>query len=274
MIFAQMCTLYHQGKVQVQSVSHTSNSSQFNSQQSNSFHVTTSQVNFHPTQEDLSPPDAILGQVWVGNLYWNICIPANSVKVIQGKTSKSARQLSCMIEARSQNNLPMGVMVNHTAVTPTKSKRVPITLMKMNSYNVWIQQPLLAADIVEVDHCPWDYHSTMSCDGGEVQVSFSPVPTPDVQADVISVDVTEAEIKVGETDMTKGGEQGEMPKFGPRPKFNSKDFDFKQELVRLPFPVNIGEVELSLSQQKHFLELVYDHQSVFSLCDEDLSLCD
>ena len=74
--------------------------------------------------------------------------------------------------------------------------------------------------------------------------------------------------------MTNGGEQGERPKFGPRPKFNSKDFDFKQELARLPFPVNIGEVELSVSQQKRFLELVYDHQSIFSLCNEDLGLCD
>ena len=44
--------------------------------------------------------------------------------------------------------------------------------------------------------------------------------------------------------------------------------------MQLPFPVNIGEVELSLSQQKCFLELVYDHQSVFSLCNEDLGLCD
>ena len=101
-----------------------------------------------------------------------------------------------------------------------------------------------------------------------------PVPTPDVQADVLSVSVTETESKAGESVMTKGGEQGERPKFGPRPKFDSKAFDFKQELVRLPFPVNIGEVELSLSQQKHFLELVYDHQSVFSLCNEDLGLCD
>ena len=42
----------------------------------------------------------------------------------------------------------------------------------------------------------------------------------------------------------------------------------------IPFPVNIGEVELSLLQQKHFLELVYDHQSIFSFCDEDLGLCD
>ena len=133
---------------------------------------------------------------------------------------------------------------------------------------------LLAADIVEVDHCPWDYHSNMSHDGNEVQVSFCPVPTPDVQADVLSVSVTKTESKAGESVTTKEGEQGERPKFGPRPKFDSKAFDFKQELVWLPFPVNIEEVELSVSQQKCFLKLVYDHQSIFSLCDEDLGLCD
>ena len=115
-------------------------------------------------------------------------------------------------------------MVNHTTVTPTKSKKVPVTLMNTNSYNVWIKQLLLAADIVEVDHCQWDYHSTMSRDGSEVQVSFCPVPTPDVQADVLSVGVTETETKAGEMVMTNGGEQGERPKFGPRHKFNSKDF--------------------------------------------------
>ena len=112
LIFAQMCTLYHQGKIQVQSVTHASNNSQSNSPKSNSVHITTSQVHFHSRQEDLSPLDAILSQVWVGSPYQNICIPANSVKVVQGKTSKTSRQLFCMIEARSQNNLPMGVMVN------------------------------------------------------------------------------------------------------------------------------------------------------------------
>ena len=181
-----------------------------------------------------------------------------------------------MIEARSQNNLPMGVVVNRIAVTPTKSKRVPVTLLNTNSYNVYIHQQLLAADIVEVDHCQWDYHFTMSHDGNEVQVSFCLVPLPDVQADVFSVGVTETELqpKAGEIVTTKGGEQGERPKFGPRPKFDTKAFDFKEELARLPFPVNIGEVELLLSQQKCFLELVYDHQSIFSLFDEDLGLCD
>ena len=179
-----------------------------------------------------------------------------------------------MIEARSQNNLPLGVVVNRTAATPSKTNKVPITLVNTNSYHVWIKQQLLAADMVEVEHCPWDYHSTMSRDGGEVQVLFQPVPTPDVQADIFSVNTTKTEKEARDKEMTKGGKQEERPKFGPRPKFNSKDYDFKKELVRLPFPLNIGEVELSLSQQKCFLELIYDHQSIFSLCDEDLGLCD
>ena len=137
-----------------------------------------------------------------------------------------------MIEARSQNNLPMGVMVNWTMVTPTKSKAVPVTLLNTNSYNVWIRQSLLAADIVEVEHCPWDFHSTMSHDGNQVQVSFCPVPTLEVWEEVLSFGVTETKSSsnTGTMDMTIREEQGERPKFGPRPKFDSMNFDFKEEL--------------------------------------------
>ena len=108
-----------------------------------------------------------------------------------------------MIEARSQNNLPLGVMVNCTTVTPSKTSKVPVTLVNTNSYHVWIKQQLLEADIVEVEHCPWDYHSTMSHDGGEVQVSFYPVPTLDVQVDILSVGVNKTEKKAGEMDTNK-----------------------------------------------------------------------
>ena len=141
LVFAQMCTLYHQGKAQTQSVSSTSNSIQSNSISGSTIPITTSEINFEINREDLSPgSETVLGQVWVGSLYKAICIPANSVKVVKGKTSKIAWRLSCMIEARSQNNLPMGVMVNWTTVTPTKSKTVPVTLLNTNSYNVWIRQ--------------------------------------------------------------------------------------------------------------------------------------
>ena len=70
------------------------------------------------------------------------------------------------------------------------------------------------------------------------------------------------------------GTSGKKPKFGPRPDFSSLNFDFDKELGRLPFPLNLGKVDMSKSQQIRFLELIYDNKSVFSLCDEDLGLCD
>ena len=71
----------------------------------------------------------------------------------------------------------------------------------------------------------------MSRDGSEVQVLFQPVPTLDVQADIFSVDATETEKEARELESTNREEQEERPKFGPRPKFNSKNFDFDKELA-------------------------------------------
>ena len=67
---------------------------------------------------------------------------------------------------------------------------------------------------------------------------------------------------------------GEKPKFGSQPNYSSPVFDFDKELGRLPFLLNLGKVEMSKEQQVRFLELIYDNKSVFSLCDEDLGLCD
>ena len=92
LIFAQMCTLYHQCKVQTQSLPSTSHSQQSSSISGSTIPVTTSEINFKINREDLSPgSEAVLGQVWVGSPYKAICIPANSVKVVKGKTSKIAR---------------------------------------------------------------------------------------------------------------------------------------------------------------------------------------
>ena len=34
---------------------------------------------------------------------------------------------------------------------------MPVILMNQNNYNIWIRQPTLAAEILEVEHLPWDY---------------------------------------------------------------------------------------------------------------------
>ena len=59
---------------------------------------------------------------------------------------------------------------------------------------------------------------------------------------------------------------GEKPKFGSQPKFSSPEFDFQKELDRLPFPLNLGKVEMSKEQQVRFLELIYDNQSMYFCC--------
>ena len=80
-VFAQMCSFYHQGKLpssQTQSANQTS---------SGSINVNTSGISSEVKKEDPSL-ESVLGQVWVGNTHEAICIPANSMKVLQGKTSK------------------------------------------------------------------------------------------------------------------------------------------------------------------------------------------
>ena len=63
---------------------------------------------------------------------------------------------------------------------------MPVVLMNTNTYNVWIRQPLLVADLVEVEHYLWDYQPSMSRVGDEVTVSFHPVPSPEVWEDILS----------------------------------------------------------------------------------------
>ena len=108
----------------------------------------------------------------------------------------------------------------------------------------------------------------MSHNGDEVTVSFHPVPSPGVQEEILTSAVNNSQTS------DKSKETSERLKFGPQPHFNNPNFDFAKELEWLLFPVNLGEVEMTRAQQIRFLQLVYDHQSVFSLCDEDLDLCD
>ena len=153
-----------------------------------------------------------------------------------------------MIEARASNNLPIGIVVNRNMVTPNKSKQVPVALLNTNSYNVWIWQPLLAANIVEVKDCPWDYQLVMSHEGNQIKVGFCPVPSPEVQEEILLASISNTN-DTGDSNKSSTKESVERSKFGPQPQFDSPDFNFRKELDRLPFPVNIREVELTKVQQ-------------------------
>ena len=58
-------------------------------------------------------------------------------------------------------------------------------------------------------------------------------------------------------------EKDEKPSFGARPNTKDSDFDFKKELERLPFELNIGDALLTRDQQAHLIDMIYNHTEVF-----------
>ena len=80
-VFSQLYSHYHQSKL-LDGPSTSVNSSNIN--------VSTSGISSCETDNKVpsSGSDNILGQVWVGVHNKPICIPANSVKIVQGKTNK------------------------------------------------------------------------------------------------------------------------------------------------------------------------------------------
>ena len=84
--------------------------------------------------------------VSVGDTRDPICIPTNSSKTVIGWTARVNRKKSFMVESTESSNHPLGVGVNNTFVTPSKSRLVSVIFINNNSHNVWICQPLYAGD--------------------------------------------------------------------------------------------------------------------------------
>ena len=128
-VFSQFCTFFHQERFKAQAKSEGQDTT----------NVSSSGISSEGKKKDLTKElVTTLGQVWVGESHQPLCIPTNSAKVVRCKTGRITKRLACMVKSCDSSNLPMGVVVNRTMVTPNKSKRVPMLLMNTNSYNVWI----------------------------------------------------------------------------------------------------------------------------------------
>ena len=232
------------------------------------------------------------GKVMVGSHHQPICIPARSCKFLVGTAKGVPHKGNFMMEGTQDGNLPSGVAVNNTYVQPTKSGRITVCLQNTNDHNVWIRQPLYTGDLWDVDKEDWEYEPVLVKDAetNNISVKFQQVPPEHIREEIFSQAVemfgpdktdkdkeTETKEKEKESDPQPTSEDSanqEQPKFGPRPDTSSTDFDFKSELDRLPFTINIGEAPLSREQQSRFIDLIYDYKEVFSLYDGDLGFCD
>ena len=181
-----------------------------------------------------------------------------------------------MVELADDSNLPAGVVVNRTYVHPSKSNLVPVTLMNTNDYNVWIRQPLFVAELYEVDEHQWEHETVFVREEGsdEIKVHFQPVPPADIREEIFTQSAQHTESKTEGAKDESNDKEEPLPKFGPRPNFDDPNFDFKAELKRLPFEINLGDAPFSKEQQIKFLKIIYDNQAVFSLHDGDLGYCD
>ena len=184
-----------------------------------------------------------------------------------GQTNKIPSKLTCLVEQAQHHNLPPGIVINRCLAT-TKARSVPVILVNTNRQNVWIQQPLLAAELFGTNQVEEiEHRANMEREGDNIQISFSPVAP-----DSIRVRSEQVETITPNTDPPTSSEK---PSFCPRPDVESENFDFKAEIDHLPFKLNmVTTVEMTCEQQSQFINIIYDHQGVFSLHDEDLGFCD
>ena len=145
---------------------------------------------------------------------------------------------------------------------------MPIILVNTTKQNVWIWQPLLAAELFIMDQIDEiEHRASMDRKGKNSNISFSPVAPNTIRVKSEQVETTPSN--------TTPPTSSEKPSFGPGPDVDATDFDFQAEINHLPFKLNMGtEANMTCDQQSWFINLIYDHLEVFSLHDEDLGFCD
>ena len=210
--------------------------------------------------------DGAIGQVTIGSKQNPVCVPGNLAITVPGQTNKISTNTICLVEQAQHHKLPLGIVINRCVAT-TKARSVSVILVNTTKQNVWIGQPLLAAELFDADQIEEREHrASMERQGNNIHISFSPVATNSIRVKSEQVESTLPDI----TPPTSN----EKPSFGPRPDVKSADFDFQAEIDCLPFKLNMGtKVNMTFEQQNQFINLIYDDPEVFSLHDEDLGFC-
>ena len=160
-----------------------------------------------------------IGQVTIGSKKNPICIPRNSVITVLGHTTKVHPKAVCLVEQAEHHNLPQGIVVNRCVAT-VKSRSVPVILINTTKQNVWLWQPLLAAELYTAEYHPVEHRADIEVEGDVANVSFLPVVPNTIRVQVEQVESTS-------TDTSTPNLQ-ENPVFGPRPNTQAPDFDVRQ----------------------------------------------
>ena len=110
-----------------------------------------------------------------------------------GHTTKIHPKAVCLVEQAKHHNLPQGIVVNR-CVAKVKSRSVPVILINTTKWNVWLWQPLLAADLYTAEYHPVEHRANMEVKGDDVNISFLPVVPDTIRVQVEQVESTPTEI--------------------------------------------------------------------------------
>ena len=136
-------------------------------------------------------------------------------------------------------NLLLGIVINWCVIIP-QARTIPLIIINTNRYNVWVRQPLLAAELYDVENDEIEYKATMDWEGIDIQIGFQPVPSQ-------LINTNGCQVEAGP--IQPSSPKIEKPEFGPRPDTNSATFNFKNEIDQLPFQLNIRK-EANLMQDQ------------------------
>ena len=104
----------------------------------------------------------------------------------------------------------------------TTKRSLPVILVNTTKQNVWIWQPLLAAELFNVDQIDEiEHRASMGRQGDNIHISFSPVAPNSIRIRSEQVETTTPDI----TPPTSN----EKPSFGPRPDVKAANFDFPRQ---------------------------------------------
>ena len=173
-----------------------------------------------------------IGQVTIGSKKNPVFIPGNSVITLPGHTNKIPSKVTCPVEQAEHHNLPLGIIVNR-CVAKTETRSVPIILINTNKQNIWLWQPLLAAELLTVEYHQVDNRDNMEMKAEDVDISFLPVAPNTIRVPLEQVEATSMGISPPNS--------SEKPVFGPRPGTKATDFNSEAEIQCLPFKLNLEE---------------------------------
>ena len=140
-----------------------------------------------------------------------------------GHTTKIHPKAVCLVEQAEHHNLPQGIIVNR-CVAKVKSRFMTVILIKTTKQNVWLWQPLLAAELYNAEYHPIEHWADKEVKGDVVNISFLPVVPNTIRVQVEQVESTPTDISTPNPN--------EKPVFGPRQDSQSEVFLLHDEDLR------------------------------------------